>query len=161
MSTAAASWSNDCASAGSPEGPLRFRATVVTDQVSDQRNYSEINGNEHTPKVILARRMLVISQELHHAFVLTRLELSWPATLASDLEIDAITSFRVDTTHLPGTGVTDTTLCFANGCGLLIQADGVANQSSNFQLLGCQNFERGVEAHKKIVVGVLIKHTRE
>ncbi len=30
MSTAAASWSNDCAMAGSPAGPLRLRAMVVT-----------------------------------------------------------------------------------------------------------------------------------
>lgn len=30
MRTAAASWSKDCAMAGSPEGPLRLRATVVT-----------------------------------------------------------------------------------------------------------------------------------
>ena len=35
----------------------------------------------------------------------------------------------------------------------------MANESSDFQLFGSQNFQRGIEAHDEIVVGILIKYS--
>ena len=110
--------------------------------------------------MVLAGRVLVVCDELHNGLLRAALHLVWP-TLTSDLEVDTVAGFWVDTAHVPETGVADTALGLANGYGLLVARDGVANQSRHLELLGGQDLEAGIEAHEQVVVGVLVKDTGE
>lgn len=104
--------------------------------------------------------MLVVRQELHHAFLCTCRNLV-RATLASNLKVDSVTGFGVDTAHLPQACVADTALSLTHGRRFLVAGDGMTNQTSNLELLGGKDFEIGVETHEKVVIFVLVEDTGE
>ena len=113
-----------------------------------------------TPKMELSIGVLVVREELHHALLCTCCNLVG-ATLASNLEVDTITGFWVDTAHLPQACVTNTTLGLTDRRRLLVAGNGMTNQTSDLQLLGGKDLEIGVEAHKQVVVLVLVEDTSE
>lgn len=108
----------------------------------------------------LARRVLVVCEELHHALLGSGLHLVG-AALAGNLKVDTVRRLRVDTAHLPRAGVSDTALGLANGNGLLVVRDSVTDQTGDLQLLRGENLEVGVESHEQVVLVVLVEDAHE
>lgn len=107
--------------------------------------------------MVLTRRVLVIGQELHHALILTGLEVRWSSALSSNLEVDAVTRFRVDAAHFPRTGIADAALRLTDGRRLLVHGDSMSYQARNLEFFRGKNLQRCVETHEEVVIIILVK----
>lgn len=129
------------------------------------RNGRVSGGSAQVPKyrgdsqVKLTRRMLVVRQELNHAFLWGLWVGSGPLT--GDLEIDTVAGPGINAAHLPGACVPNAAFRLSNRNRLFVEGDGMPNEARHFQLLGCQHFKGGIKAHEKVVIAVFLKDANE
>lgn len=119
---------------------------------------AQVTSNCRYPKVELAGRVLVVCEELDESLLLSWLLVLCRTRLVGNLEIHSNAGRWLHTAKLPRASVANTALRLSNRRRLFVQRNGVSNQTSNLELLGGENLQRGIEAHEEIVVGILVEN---
>ena len=96
-----------------------------------QKEIPASNGSNTEFKV--PTRVLIVGDKLNEP---TRSRLQGRTLLVDDFKVDGICSLRTDSAHFPRGGVANTNLCLANRSSLLVRRHGMANQSTDLELLG-------------------------
>lgn len=120
------------------------------------RRATQVTSNGSDSEMVLAGGVLVICEELNHSPLRTLLHRCW-STLICDLEVNAIARLGVNPAHLPSARVADAALGLADAARFLIEGDCMANETSDLELLGSEDLQRGIEAHQQVIIFVLVK----
>lgn len=117
---------------------------------------AQVPRNCRDPEMELARRVLVVREELHQGALRSLLHRRRPA-LVCDLEVDRITRSRIDATHLPGACIANPAFGLTDVTGLLVQGDGMPNKTRYLELFRGKDLQRSVEPHKQVIVVIFIE----
>ena len=96
--------------------------------------FSKVASNGRHTEPLLARWMLVVSDELNEP---SRTWLQGLSSWGNNFEVDGGGGTRCDRIEFPSRGLTDTNFRFTDTSALLPSRDGMSDKTWNFQLFGC------------------------
>ena len=118
----------------------------------------KVAGNRRHTKAELTRCMLIMRHKLDQA---TRAWLQWLARWRRDLKVQTGARTGGDGAHLPRRRLSNTDLGLADTVRLFVGRYGVANQTTDLELLGALHLECRIKAHTQVAVLVLFENLVE
>ena len=118
----------------------------------------KVAGNRRHTKAELTRCMLVMRHKLDQA---TRAWLQRLASWRRDLKVQTSARTGRDGAHLPRRRLSNTNFCLADTVRLFVGRYGVANQTTDLELLGALHLECRIKAHAQVIVLVLFENLVE